>query len=246
MGTAQPPFEPGNGLKITSAFASEAGTVRSCNEDFCAADESRGFFALSDGMGGGPDGQMASELVCIAMLGQRARGLDWLHAIKTAHLGLRLQSRKHNGTRDAGATVVALSVKDGRYDLVWVGDSRIYRWNDGLTLLTRDHSVVQGLLASGAIQPEDVEGHPYRHSLTQVLGKTDPDKLEPEFMSGRVYSGDRFLLCSDGLHGAVSDDCLGMILRRRRSADATVRDLLGAALDAKTEDNVSVLIVDIL
>jgi protein phosphatase len=230
---------------ITSAFASDTGPVRRCNEDSCASDDARGCYVLSDGMGGGPDGRAASELVCSVMLAKRVSGNDWTSAVKTAHLGLRVESRKRNGTRDAGATVVALSIEGDRYDLVWVGDSRIYRWNDGLTLLTRDHSIVQGLLASGAIQPEDIASHPYRHSLTQVLGKTDPEKLEPEHMSGRVYQGDRFILCSDGLYDAVAETRMSTILDRYLDTRQAVHALMDAALDAKAEDNVSVLVVDI-
>jgi protein phosphatase len=246
-GTHQPPSNrTGERLKISSASASDAGPVRKHNEDFCASDIDRGCFVLSDGMGGGPDGRAASELVCSVMLAKRARGDDWHAAVKTAHLGLRVESRKRNGTRDAGATVVALAIEGDRYDLVWVGDSRIYLWNDGLTLLTRDHSIVQGLLASGAIQPEDIASHPYRHSLTQVLGKTDPEKLEPECMSGRVYPGDRFVLCSDGLCDSVPESRLSAILDRYLDTQQAVRALMDAALDAGAEDNVSVLIVDVL
>lgn len=244
-GTHQPPpNRPQQRLKISSALASDAGPIRSCNEDYCLSDIDRGCFVLSDGMGGGPDGRAASELVCSVMLAKRARGEDWQAAVKTAHLGLRVESRKRNGTRDAGATVVALAIEDDRYELVWVGDSRIYVWNDELTLLTRDHSIVQGLLASGAIQPEDIESHPYRHSLTQVLGKTDPDKLEPECMSGRIYPGDRFVLCSDGLYDAVSESLMSRILERYLDTDQAVHAMIDAALEAKAEDNVSVLIVD--
>lgn len=245
-GTHQPPSEPPEtGLKTSSASASDTGPVRKCNEDFCAADDARGNFVLSDGMGGGPDGRAASELVCNVLLAQRAKGHNWFDAVKTAHLGLRLESRKRNGTRDAGATVVAVAIEGDRYDLVWVGDSRIYRWNDGLTLLTRDHSIVQGLLASGAIQSEDIEDHPYRHSLTQVLGKTDPDKLEPECMSGRVHPGDRYVLCSDGLHEAVPEPRLSAILDRYLNTEQAVRALVDLALERGAEDNVSALIVDV-
>lgn len=245
-GTHQPPSSaPERHLIVNSASASETGPVRKCNEDYCASDDAQGCYVLSDGMGGGPDGRAASELVCSVLLAKRAQAQDWISAVKTAHLGLRLESRKRNGTRDAGATVVALSIEDDRYELVWVGDSRIYRWNDGLTLLTRDHSIVQGLLASGAIQPEDIEDHPYRHSLTQVLGKTDPDKLEPESMSGRVYPGDRFVLCSDGLYDAVPETRMSTILDRHLDTRQAVREMMGAALESQAEDNVSVLIVDI-
>lgn len=233
-------------MRFASALATDPGHVRAVNEDSCAIDQDHGCYVLSDGMGGGPDGQVASQIVCAVMIKKLCLDDAIDEAVKAAHLALRLDSRRRSGTRNSGATLAALRLNGERYDIVWIGDTRIYRWNGRLTLLTCDHSVVQGLLSSGAISADEVADHPYRHNLTQVLGKTDPEELKPEYMSGKVYPGERYLLCSDGLYGELSGEQFNDILGQNLDARETAQKLVDTVLQGPAADNLSVIVVDIL
>ncbi|TVQ32530.1 MAG: serine/threonine-protein phosphatase [Wenzhouxiangella sp.] len=232
-------------MNLSSAYISDPGPARSQNEDACLINQEAGCFLLADGMGGGPDGKLASQIVCSVTFEQLQRGRSLEEAVLGAHTALRMDCTRRTGSTQAGATLVALVVRDDRFELAWVGDSRIYRFNQKLVLLTADHSVVEGLLASGAISPAEADDHPYRNSLTQVLGKTDPENLEIETMSGRIHARERFLLCSDGLYGKLTNDEISDTLTRRLPADETAQTLVNKALDRKTDDNLTALIVDV-
>ncbi len=233
-------------MKLSGAFATDPGPARAHNEDACLILKSHGCFLLSDGMGGGPDGQLASKIVCTVAAEQLKRGLALEAAILGAHNALRMDCTRRTGDTRSGATLVALVITGERYQLAWVGDSRIYRLDDRLVRLTADHSVVGGLLASGAISAEEALNHPYVSSLTQVLGKTEPAELEIETMSGRVNVGERFLLCSDGLYGKLDNTALFNIMSQRLSPSETTQLLVAEALKQDADDNVSALIVDVL
>lgn len=233
-------------MKLSSAFATDPGPARAHNEDACLILKNLGCFLLSDGMGGGPDGQLASKIVCTVAAEQLKRGLALEKAILGAHNALRMDCTRRTGNTRSGATLVALVIVGERYQLAWVGDSRIYRLDDQLVPLTADHSIVGGLLASGAISADEAVDHPYASSLTQVLGKTEPEELEIETMSGRVAVGQRFLLCSDGLYGKLDDKALSDILSQRHPASETAQVLVAEALKRDADDNVSALVVDVL
>ncbi len=233
-------------MKLSSAYVTDPGPTRARNEDACLVLDSPTCFLLSDGMGGGPDGKLASQIICAVAAEQLKRGAALDASVLGAHNALRMDCTRRTGDTQAGATLVALLIQGNRYDLAWVGDSRIYRFNDALLQLTADHSIVEGLLASGAISLDEASNHPYANSLTQVLGKTAPDALEIETMSGRIHSGDRFLLCSDGLHGKLGQSEITDILEKRLAAAETARLLVSEALKRDADDNVSAMVVDVI
>jgi PPM family protein phosphatase len=144
-----------------------------------------------------------------------------------------------------GTTVVAARVNGNRFEVAWVGDSRVYLWRDGqLAQLSQDHSYVQELIANGAITHEQARSHPHRNVVTQALGVTDPTSLNVETMTGELRPGMQLLLCSDGLTEEVDDRSIARVLSHDDcSAQECVDTLVAAALDGGGSDNVTVVLV---
>ena len=144
-----------------------------------------------------------------------------------------------------GTTVVAARVVGNRFEVAWVGDSRVYMWRDGqLAQLSQDHSYVQELIAQGAITTEQARSHPHRNVVTQALGVTDPRNLNVETMTGELKAGMQLLLCSDGLTEEVEDRAIaGVLAHDDCSAQECVDSLVAAALDGGGSDNVTVVLV---
>jgi protein phosphatase len=139
-------------------------------------------------------------------------------------------------------TAMALS-NDGSYLVANVGDSRVYLYRDHtLHQLTRDDSLLQMLIESGAITPEQAWTHPQRSVILNALDGSDRDELEPG--SHQAMSGDRLLLCSDGLSDVVPDQLIAAALDDR-SRDSAADNLVQAALHAGGADNISVVVVDV-
>jgi protein phosphatase len=141
-----------------------------------------------------------------------------------------------------GTTVVVLKLHRHRYEVAWVGDSRVYLLRRGvLTQLTRDHSLVQDLLESGGISVTEAQSHPHRNIITRVLG----GDVEPvvDRCSDRIVPGDLFLLCSDGLSNEIDDARIRYILTVAEGPVAAAADLVAAAVEAGGRDNISATVI---
>src|SRR5690606_41854923 len=139
-------------------------------------------------------------------------------------------------------TVVAARINGNRFEVAWVGDSRVYIWRDGkLAQLSQDHSYVQELISQGAISIDQARSHPQRNVVTQALGVTDPPALNVETMSGELAPGMQLLLCSDGLTEEVGDQGIARVLAHvEGSAQQSLRGLLAAALQGRGSDHAPV------
>ena len=152
---------------------------------------------------------------------------------------------EHNELTGMGTTVSAIARVGNQLGVAHIGDSRIYRFRAGeLTQITTDHTFVQRLVESGRITPEEAAVHPRRAVLMRVLGDVD---ASPEIDSGVVDTlpGDRWLLCSDGLSGYVSDEKMTQVLGTIRTAQGAADRLVKESLDNGAPDNVTVVLVDI-
>lgn len=209
--------------------------------------------AVADGMGGHRSGEIASRDACNALHeyyalrrhGERVHELARLLSDLVYRIDRRLRWRslQDPALADMGTTLSCL-VLTGRHSLIaHVGDSRIYRLRRGhLSCLTRDHTLVGDLVSEGELAPEEAGRHPLRHLLTQAVGAGEP--LETvQTRIDRLQPGDRFLLCTDGLHTAVTTDGISAQLRRDVSAKQIAAGLAGDALRNGTRDNVTVVIV---
>jgi PPM family protein phosphatase len=222
------------------AVASDTGRKRRRNEDnYVVAPP---LFAVADGMGGAQAGEVASKLAASAL--EDAEGA--LHGVERVAALVREANRRvyERATSDPaasgmGTTMTVALVEDGVVAIGHVGDSRAYLVRDGrMEQLTDDHSLVNELLKSGKLSPEEAEVHPQRSVITRAVG-TDPD-VDVDAFAIDAQEGDVFLLCSDGLTDMVEDeDILDVIERHRDDLDRAVRSLVAAANRGGGEDNIT-------
>jgi protein phosphatase len=242
---------------------SDPGLIRKTNEDAFLADEGLGLFVVADGMGGHAAGEVASRLAIEAIEGfVRRSHLDqefsWPYGIDSnlTYDGNRLRTaiglanrrvfraaEAHDDYTGMGTTAVAALISGRRLSVGSVGDSRLYLWSGSeLRLLTQDDTWVGMLRAHNpAVDPDVLARHPMRHVLTNVLGAREESTARVTELDLR--GGETVLLCTDGLHGPVSEDVIAACLRATDDLPQAARSLIQAALDRGGRDNVTVLLV---
>lgn len=234
-------------MQWTSAAISDQGLVRRRNEDaFLRLDD--GVFAVADGMGGHPAGNVASR---IAVDRVRAAATDperrpgWLaEAVRSANLSILERAGRQASEEGMGTTlsVLALDGPSRTASIAHVGDCRIYLRRDGrLTRLTRDDTALQDAIESGRVDPSREGGHPLGSMLTRVLG-LDAD-VDPYEESLEVRDGDQFLLCSDGICGVLTDAEIAGALDGDRAPGETLADLVALVLARGAPDNATAVTV---
>ena len=228
--------------------ASHAGRVRRVNEDRFCARADQGLWAVADGMGGHAHGDWSANAVVQALEGVRLDGDDFDEAVRLVADAIhsanrRIWSEAQRRGQQMGSTVVAVLVRERRFAVMWVGDSRAYLLRDGaLHLLTRDHSQVQEMVDRGLLSPEEARHHPRLNVLTRAIGVGA--RLQVDAIADEVEAGDRLLLCSDGLTGMLDDAALARVLSTG-AREATLDALLRGALDGGAPDNVTAVLVDV-
>ena len=238
-------------FKLVSAAASHVGRVRSANQD--SGYSGYQLFFVADGMGGHAGGEFAS-----ALSSQRIAQIDasyatpddagaaMLNVILEANQALTETVANHPELSGMGTTFSGMLFVGGQAMLGHIGDSRVYLYRGGsLRQITKDHTFVQRLVDLGRITPEEALVHPRRNVIMRVLGDTNEvPQLDAEVLE--VQPGDRWLLCSDGLCGYVSDEIIERNLGSSESAQEITDVLIGEALEAGAPDNVTIVIVDVL
>lgn len=230
---------------IEFGHGTHVGLRRAHNEDTYHSDPTTGLWLVADGMGGHAHGEVASAIARDTVPARLALGDGLGEAIRNADRAIIALSSRRDGMLPMGTTIAALLLRDNRYDIAWVGDSRVYVHRDShLQQLSQDHSYVRELIDKGAISEAEARHHPRRNVVTQALGVTPPEDLQVAEVHGETQAGMQFLLCSDGLTEEVDDDAISAILARRDlSAQECVDSLILAALDGGGSDNVTVLLV---
>ena len=233
-----------------SAVASHVGMVRANNQDSGYAGDY--LFLVADGMGGHAGGDVASALVTrdLAKLDEPQtrspeHSTELLRStLLTANTMLRDTVKEHHELAGLGTTFVGFLTVGDQLALAHIGDSRLYLFRDGeLRQVTKDHTFVQRLVDSGRITEEEAQYHPRRSVLMRVLGDVESSP-EIDTMVLDTLPDDIWLLCSDGLCGYVDDDDIEKILRRRRSLQGAVDDLIDKSLSHGAPDNVTVVLVE--
>jgi protein phosphatase len=229
---------------IEFGHGTHVGLRRTRNEDTYYADAALGLFLVADGMGGHQHGEVAAALVRDAVVDMVARGQSLADAVRGAGARLLGHARDHGvDALPMGTTVAALRLAGDGYEVAWVGDSRVYLWQDGLRQISHDHSLVQELVAIGSLDPALAARHPHRNVITQALGITASDQLHVGMARGQLARGMAFLLCSDGLTEDVGDKAIaGVVGRQDLAAQECVDHLLLAALDGGGKDNVTAIV----
>jgi protein phosphatase len=207
---------------------------------------------VCDGMGGHAAGDLAAQIAAAAIhveLEQEGENVGRApdQALKRAVLGanqaIREEAAHRAGTKGMGTTCTAAIVCSDRLAVAQVGDSRAYLLRAGeLRTLTRDQTLAEELVEKGVLKPQEVERFPLRHVLAQALG-IEPH-VEPVMTNVDLAEGDRLLLCSDGLHGAVPGAAIREILHTSADVHEASSRLVEAALAAGGPDNVTVVVAD--
>ena len=222
------------------------GLKRKVNEDSILVRTDRGFWAVADGMGGHEAGDVASAKVVEALSlvpphsAMESFVEDSISALQTVNTDLIRLARSTQRPRTIGTTIVGLVVAQNRFGCFWAGDSRAYRIRDGeIAQLTRDHSLVQGLVDAGMLDPAEAEDHPNANVVTRAVGASET--LEVDTSTGDARAGDIFLLASDGLTRVVTEDEIYSELSA--PIEAAADNLLQTVLSRGAPDNVSLILV---
>ncbi|WP_440996022.1 type VI secretion system-associated protein TagF [Arhodomonas sp. SL1] len=245
-----PSAGPSTPPRLRSSGVTNAGAVREANEDALVELPHLGIWAVADGVGGQEAGATASRMVVDALRRIDGNGdlQDRLNQARNRLAAVNGHLR-HIATRavapqNSASTVAALLTGEAGCAYLWAGDSRIYRLRRGkLTQCTRDHSLVEGLVQDGSLAREDARQHPKANVITRAIGAADA--LEVEVGFGDLMPGDRFLLCSDGVHGVATDGEIAEVLAEGDAAEVT-RRVLELALSRGAPDNVTAVVVDVI
>jgi PPM family protein phosphatase len=233
-------------LRLVVGASTDVGQVRDHNEDAYLVDDQLGLVAVADGMGGHQAGEVASATALEALRAAVGSGEGIRDAVTSANDAVYDKSTTDERLRGMGTTLTAGTLAAGGTLLLGhVGDSRAYLLHDGaLNRLTTDHSLVEELIRAGELTEAEAEADPRRSMITRALG-IEPD-VEVDLYPIPLVSGDRILLCSDGLTGMVSEDELETVLRDEPNPTAAARRLVAAANEAGGIDNITVVVIDVV
>jgi PPM family protein phosphatase len=233
------------------AAATHQGRVRDHNEDALwprpndqgvARGEAADHFlaAVADGMGGHIGGEVASRLAIEAAV---AAGGDAVARVLAANAAVVATARDRPRLTGMGTTLTLAVFAGDMVEIGHIGDSRAYRYREGkLEQLTRDHSLVAEMVASGELRPEEAATHPFRSVITRALGLESA--VAVDLVQRDLLPGDRFLLCSDGLTTMLAGPQIAALLAGR-DGPAAAAALVEAANRAGGFDNTSVVVVDV-
>jgi serine/threonine protein phosphatase PrpC len=246
---------------VELANMSDVGCVRSVNEDYFLyvepQDEEefarRGrLFMVADGMGGHQGGQVASALAT-EVVREGFLGTDFcvpreilIHSFQRAHQAILDAARNTEELEGMGTTCCAAILKNGQLTLGSIGDSRLYLLRYGQArLLTEDHTLVNGLLKQGILTTEEARTHERRNVLTAALG-AESSTIAGDFAEDPLpmQSGDTLLMCSDGLHGLVTEEEMESLAWQQPLTDAC-RRLISLAKERGGPDNITVQLLRI-
>jgi serine/threonine-protein phosphatase Stp1 len=231
-----------------SYSVTHTGMVRRLNEDSFISRDDTGLWAVADGMGGHQAGDLASQTVA-RWLQSVNDGADieelltqTFHALNEANDELLALDDQYHNDLVPGSTVAVLLINGTRGAVTWAGDSRIYRYRDGLTeQITHDHSHVQELVDQALIEPEHAESHPMANVITRAIGIDQ--QLDLESRQFEVLPGDRYLVCSDGLSRLLSLEEIRDLMHTN-DPEESVQSMLHTALVRGAPDNVTLVRVD--
>ena len=206
---------------------------------------------VCDGMGGVSGGQIASALcvekaASVIKKGYRNRmsvkSVKNLleSAISAANAVVFEESLKDNELKGMGTTIVAVVIVGSIAVIAYVGDSRAYIVNDTITQITKDHSLIQLMIDTGKITPEEARNHPDKNIITRAVGVENFVDADIEIID--ISPSDKLLLCTDGLSGAVENSDIQSIINEYREVSA--EKLIEKALENGGRDNITAVVVD--
>lgn len=239
---------------MESIFRTDTGKIRTLNED------SGGLFynndnllaIVADGMGGHQAGEIASSMAVSYLKEQwkkveielnPAKTEEWLvENVQNANKKLLEFAKTNPDCHGMGTTVVSVICTPNYVTLAHIGDSRIYLLNeDGFSLLTEDHSLVNELVKNGQISKEEAEHHPRKHVLLRALGTEE--QVEIDIRSISWEPNDVVLLCSDGLTNKVDEKVIQKIISSDSPIHSKAEELISLANQAGGDDNITLILI---
>ena len=237
-------------MKLKWGATTDVGMVRQQNEDAFHAEEN--LYIVADGMGGHNAGEVASALAVSTVRSGARMGIrtadQFRELVQQANTAIYTASLDDSTQSGMGTTLTAVAVIPGeepRILIANVGDSRTYLYRSGaLTRLSVDHSYVQELVNEGIITPEEARVHPRRNIVTRAMGIDR--SVQVDVFSHLVRTGDRLVLCSDGLVDEVADIDIAQVLTEHSDPQDTAEALVLVANANGGRDNTTVIVLDIL
>jgi protein phosphatase len=220
---------------------------RPTNEDSLLVDPARGLFVVADGMGGHNAGEVASDMAvktigAFLQPGTPHSSTQLDQAIKAANDEILSAASGQSDYNGMGTTVVAALLNDEHAYFANVGDSRAYLWDShGLRRLTRDDSWLTAAMEGVLEGPPNIEQHPMRHVLTKVVGLRH--ELQPSIAEFDFRPGDVLLLCTDGVHGSVTDAAIGEVLGSGSSVIEMAERVVRLAMAHGATDNLTAIVI---
>lgn len=242
------PHNDTSSVEVVSSYygsRTEIGNVREHNEDSLTVLPP--LFAVADGMGGHEAGEIASEITINTLNDLAPQSADaeaLARAVVAANLNVIKAPSQGVGREGMGTTLTAAILEKERLIIAQVGDSRAYLLHNGsLQQLTRDHSLMADMIEAGQLTEAEARVHPNRSVITRAIG-SDPH-MQPDLYELNVETGDRLLLCSDGICGMIEDHEIASIMCQAPSAQSCADQLVEAALAAGGFDNATAVVVDV-
>lgn len=242
----------GPGSVLNVAFATDVGKVRKNNEDYVSSGKvarpdgrSFGLWLVADGVGGGPQGELASRTAIETVIDYMTRS-DWSDPKRALSEAFSLANRhvyEITGQGAAASTMVVALIDeaDGSVVVANVGDSRAYLVSGGVARpVTEDHSIVAARVAAGQLTREEARTAPDRNVLTRSIG-SETEVLVDSFGPRQLQAGERLLLCTDGVHGMIDDAAIGRLTSGLPIGQAA-KALVAAAVEAGGRDNATALV----
>lgn len=240
-------------MKLDSTGLSDPGLIRAYNQDCLYIDPAGRFFIVADGMGGHAGGEEASRIATqeirsyLEQNWQSPESASQLleQALSTANQAIITDQQNHPERADMGTTAVVVVIRPGESPVCGhVGDSRLYRLRKSqLQQITEDHTWIAKALKIGDITPDEARVHPYRHVLSNCLGREDLKQISVQPLD--LKQGDRLLLCSDGLTEELVDDKIASYLQGTPSLKIAAASLVAAANEEGGHDNITVVLVSV-
>lgn len=240
---------------MKTANKSDVGLIRTVNEDRAVVQGRLNGFTMAivaDGMGGHQAGDIASQIaidtvqrelqdIYIGMSPDECerRIADAVQKANREVFEIASNQEQYQGM---GTTIVVALVSEELIIIAHIGDSRAYKLDDEFMIqLTEDHSLVNELVKSGQLSPEEANSHPRRNVLTRALG-TD-EQVEVDIHLDTWKQDDLLMLCSDGLSSLLHDEQITAILRSEEELESKANRLVQSALEAGGDDNITVVLL---
>lgn len=227
--------------------------VRQVNQDYVyTTDNPLGplpnLFVVADGMGGHQAGDYASkytvEVIRRELKASQEEDVEkaLVSAIKVANREIIKKASQNPHLKGMGTTVVVATIVKQMMYFANVGDSRLYLINQGITQLTKDHSLVEEMVRLGGIKPEEAKSHPDKNIITRAIGAKA--EVDVDFYEHRLKRGDIILMCTDGLSNMVEDEELFHIVQGGRDIVEAGTSLVEAAKENGGTDNIGLVLTD--